>query len=271
MTAAVMSNVSGPGRPSAWPSWAYTAAGVSVALVLWAAGDAAIQNPQFRAGFAPVSAFRALIGIVSSRVIVDQGLPSLARVAGGLGIATGLGVPMGVFIGYFRTLHLLTNTAFQFGRMTSPLAWMPLAIIAFGVGNRPVVVLIAVAAVWPIMISTANGVRNVDLTWIRVAQMLGANRRGVVRHAIIPAALPDMLVGIRISVGVAWIILVPAEMLGVSSGLGYYILDARDRFNYAELMAVILIIGFLGYVSDSILAAIQRRFSWRDAAERVDS
>jgi NitT/TauT family transport system permease protein len=252
------------------PRWSYSLIGVTGAILLWQIADAAIHNLAFRTGFAPINAFRALIGIISSRVIYQQGLPSIARVGGGLGLATAVGIPLGIVVGYFRTLHLITNTVFQFGRMTSPLAWMPLAIIAFGVGDRPVVFLIATAALWPIMLSTANGVRNVELTWIRVVKMLGATRGDVLRYAVIPAVLPDMLIGIRISVGVAWIVLVPAEMLGVSSGLGYYILDARDRFNYSELMAVILIVGFLGFVSDTVLALIQRKLSWRDVAETED-
>ena len=247
----------------------YGAIGVFCSIVIWQIAVQAIDSQEFRAGFAPANTFRALLAFVGSKAFPTHVLPSLGRVAGGLALATAIGIPVGLLIGYFKTLHLLTNSVFQFGRMTSPLAWMPIAIIIFGVGNRPVVFLVAAAALWPILINTANGVRNVDITWIRVVRMLGASRWGVLRRAIIPAVLPDMLVGMRISVGVSWIVLVPAEMLGVSSGLGYYILDARDRFNYSELMALIIVIGFFGYLSDTLLALLQSHFSWRTNEEET--
>jgi NitT/TauT family transport system permease protein len=151
--------------------------------------------------------------------------------------------------------------------MTSPLAWMPIAIIIFGVGNKPIYFLITVAAVWPIIINTAHGVRNVNVIWIKVVRMLGGHDWEVLRRAVIPAIIPDVLTGLRISLGISWIILVPAEMLGVPSGLGYYILDTRDRFNYGEMTAVILVIGFLGFISDTLLRIIQTRFSWRKDME----
>lgn len=245
-------------------SFAYRAMGIGGSLLLWQLAVQLIPSPEFRTGFAPAGTFRALYTFVASKAFLTHVLPSLGRVGAGLAIATAIAIPVGVLIGYFKPLHQITNAVFQFGRMTSPLAWMPIAIIVFGVGNRPVVFLIAAAALWPILINTANGVRNVDITWIRVVRMLGAGRWDVVRRAIIPAVIPDMLVGMRISLGVSWIVLVPAEMLGVPSGLGYYILDARDRFDYSELMALILVVGFLGYLTDTILAAIQRRFSWRE-------
>lgn len=256
--------------PAARRSMTYGVIGVTAAVVLWQLAVQLIESPEFRAGFAPAGALRALVRFIGSGALVAHALPSLSRVGSGLAIATLIGIPVGVLIGYFKPLHQVTNTVFQFARMTSPLAWSPIAIIVFGVGDRPVVFLIAVAALWPILINTANGVRNVDTTWIRVVRMLGATRWGVVRRAIIPAVLPEMLVGIRISLGVSWIVLVPAEFLGVPAGLGYYILDARDRFDYSELMALILVVGFLGYLTDTLLALVQRVFSWRTSEEESD-
>jgi NitT/TauT family transport system permease protein len=256
-------------HPSGWRSAAYQLLGVVLALVLWDLGTRQLSNQQFSEGFSPASTFRALIDFVGSPSFLTHVLPSLTRFGIGLGIAIGVGIPFGILIGYFRTLNLLTNAVFQFGRMTSPLAWMPIAIIVFGIGNRPVCFLIAVAAVWPIMLNTANGVRNVDPIWVRVVRMLGASQWEVLRRAVIPAIVPDMLVGLRISIGISWIILVPAEMLGVPSGLGYYILDTRDRFNYSELVAVVLVVGFLGFLSDTLVRLLQRRFSWREEEESI--
>lgn len=258
----------GGGRPLRWAAIIYPAAGVLLALASWQLfTSAGILGEQFSRGFSPSNTFRELVDFVSGGAFLRHATPSLVRVGIGLSIAVAVGVPLGILVGYFGRLNLLTNTVFQFIRMTSPLAWMPVAVILFGVGTRPVAFLIAVAAVWPITINTAHGVRSVNPIWVRVVRMLGGRQADVLRRAIIPAIVPDMITGLRISIGVSWIILVPAEMLGVSSGLGYYILDTRDRFNYGELMAVILVVGFLGFISDSAVRLVQRHLSWRDEAE----
>jgi NitT/TauT family transport system permease protein len=248
-----------------WRATVYQITGIAAALLMWQFFTSSLfLNEQFSHGFSPINTFRELRYFLTGGSFMHHALPSLYRVAGGLGIAIAVGIPLGILIGYFATLNLVTNTVFQFIRMTSPLAWMPIAIIMFGVGSKPVYFLIAVAAVWPIIISTAHGVRNVSTIWIKVVRMLGGQDWAVLRRAIIPAIVPDVLTGLRISLGVSWIVLVPAEMLGVSAGLGYYLLDTRDRFNYGELTAVILVIGFLGFTSDTIIRFIQREFSWHE-------
>ncbi len=217
--------------------------------------------------FQPRNAFRELIGFFVSGVIYSHILASLERIVLGLALAVAIGVPIGVVIGHYRTAERASSLAFQFIRMISPLSWMPIAIIAFGVGNNPVIFLIAIAAVWPMVINTAHGVSSLDQRWIRAARTLGANEWKLVRMVILPAVVPDMLTGLRLAVGLAWVILVPAEMLGVSDGLGYYILDTRDRFNYGELMAVILIIGVIGYALDQLIRLLRVHVSW-DHGER---
>jgi NitT/TauT family transport system permease protein len=241
---------------------------VLLALALWQLfTSSGVLGEQFSHGFSPANTFRELTRFLTGGAFLRNAGPSLFRVGVGLAIAAAVGIPLGILVGYFGRLNLLTNTVFQFIRMTSPLAWMPVAVILFGVGSRPVYFLIAVAAVWPMVINTAHGVRSVNPVWVRVVRMLGGNQAAILRRAIIPAIVPDMITGLRISIGISWIILVPAEMLGVSSGLGYYILDTRDRFNYGELMAVILVVGFLGFVSDSAVRFVQRRLSWRSDVE----
>ncbi len=252
-----------------WRRLAYQLTGVAVALLLWQFFTSTLfLNEQFSRSFSPGNTFVELFHFVSDGAFTRHAVPSLSRVAVGLVFAIALGIPVGILIGYFSKLNLLTNTVFQFIRMTSPLAWMPIAIIIFGVGNKPVYFLITMAAVWPIIINTAHGVRNVNPLWIKVVRMLGGEHREVLRRAVIPAIIPDMLTGLRISLGISWIILVPAEMLGVSSGLGYYILDTRDRFNYGELIAVILVVGFFGFLSDTLLRLLQQKFSWRKDTEQ---
>jgi NitT/TauT family transport system permease protein len=152
----------------------------------------------------------------------------------------------------------------QLIRMISPLSWMPLAVMAFGVGDQPVIFLLSVATVWPLLLNTAAGVAGVDAPMLLLAKSLCANRFEMIVHVILPSILSHLVTGLRLAVGIAWIVLVPAEMLGVRAGLGYYILDARDRLSYSELMAVILIIGAIGYGLDTLLRLTQRAFTAED-------
>ena len=247
----------------------YPGVGILLALLVWQIFTSPLfLDEQFSKSFSPLNTFRELGRFVLDGAFIRHAIPSLARVGFGLLVAMIIGIPVGILVGFFTKLNLLTNTVFQFIRMTSPLAWMPVAIIIFGVGDKPVYFLIAMAAVWPLIINTAHGVRNVNPIWLKVVRMLGGADWAVLRRAIVPAIVPDILTGLRISLGISWIILVPAEMLGVPSGLGYYILDTRDRFNYGEMTAVILVIGFFGFVSDSIIRLAQGHFSWREKMER---
>jgi len=243
---------------------AFNISGLAVAVGAWWLATQLIPMPeQFAKGFSPASAFKALIQIVQNGELFHNLIPSLKRILVGLGFAFAVGVPVGVAVGYFWVVRSVTSSVFQFLRMISPLAWMPIAIIIFGIGDKPVYFLIAVAAVWPSIINTAQGVRSVDPGWIRVVRVMGGGQVDVLRRAIMPAVIPDIITGVRISVGISWIILVPAEMLGVTSGLGYFILDARDRFEYGELMACILAIGVVGMLLDFILSQLESRLSWR--------
>jgi NitT/TauT family transport system permease protein len=135
---------------------------------------------------------------------------------------------------------------------------MPLALLVFGAGSRSVVFLIVLATLWPIVLSTADGVMRVDPRWLLVGRSLGASRWELLRTIVWPGIRPRVLGGMRLAVGVAWIVLVPAEMLGVDSGLGYAILDARDRLDYGELMAVLLVIGMSGVALDGLARVVLR-------------
>jgi NitT/TauT family transport system permease protein len=161
-----------------------------------------------------------------------------------------VGVPVGLAIGYFSWCNELTYVPFQVLRMISPLSWTPVAIILLGVGSAPVYFLVAIAAVWPIILNTAAGVRAAEPGWLDAARCLGAGDSQLLRFVLIRAALPHIITGLQLATGVAWIVLVPAEMLGVASGLGYMILDFRDVNDYSSIMALILVIGALGLLLD---------------------
>lgn len=233
-------------------------------LVWWLGGWMIEANPRTAAfaGFAPGPAFARLREIVESGEIWSMSLPSLSRVGLGLAWAATVGIPLGIVIGRSRTVQELTNLPFQLLRMISPLAWMPIAVLAFVTWDGAIIFLIGVASIWPILFATAAGVRRIDPGWFKVARNLGADRWRLLIAVVLPATAPDILTGIRLALGVAWIVLVPAEYLGVKSGLGYAINDARDTLDYDRLAAVVLIIGLIGFVLDFLLQGLIRRFSW---------
>lgn len=245
---------------------AYPALGVALLLVLWWFGGYLIaSNPDTEsfAGFGPGSAFVKLWELIQSGQLWNVIHPSLYRIGMGLLWAMCIGVPVGIAIGLFRPVQEVTHIPFQFLRMISPLAWMPIAVLAFASWDSAIVFLILVAAVWPIMFSTAHGVRRIDPLWFTVARNLGAGGVQMLRRMILPAIAQDVFAGIRLAVGVAWIVLVPAEYLGVTSGLGYAINDARDTLEYDLLTAIVIIIGVIGYLLDSLCVSLIKHFSWR--------
>ncbi len=243
----------------------YPAIGISVLLALWWFGGYLIaSNPDTEsfADFAPAPAFAALADLIRSGGLWDTVLPSLYRIGMGLLWAVLIGVPVGVAIGTVGSLREITHVPFQFLRMISPLAWMPIAVLAFASWDNAIIFLITIAAVWPILFSTAHGVRRVDPLWFKVARNLGADSFQMLRRIIMPAIAQDIFAGIRLAVGVAWIVLVPAEYLGVTSGLGYAINDARDTLEYDTLASIVIIIGVIGFFLDGICMSLIKRFSW---------
>lgn len=244
---------------------AYPAAGLGLLLAFWWLGGWVIERNEdisSFAGFAPAPAFAALGSLIESGGVWDIVWPSLYRIGMGLLWAVVLGVPVGVLIGMNAAAREVSHVPFQFLRMISPLAWMPVAVLAFATWDGAIVFLIAVAAVWPVLFSTAQGVRRIDPLWFKVAKNLGAGGVQMLRRIVMPAIGQDIFAGIRMAVGVAWIVLVPAEYLGVTSGLGYAINDARDTLEYDTLAAIVVIIGVIGFLLDGVCVSLIKRFSW---------
>ncbi|MEO8779466.1 MAG: ABC transporter permease [Rhodanobacter sp.] len=209
------------------------------------------------AAMAPVPTFKSLFHLVATNQLTADTLVSLQRVLVSLAAALTLGIPIGIAVGSSRRFDAATGAVFQFLRMISPLSWMPIAVMAFGIGNAPIYFLLTITAIWPIALNTAAGVRQLDARWLLLGRSLGANRRETLRHIIAPGILGHVLTGTRVAIGMIWILLIPCEMLGVSSGLGYFILDTRDRLAYSELMAAILVIGVLGFLLDGAAQALR--------------
>ncbi len=223
------------------------------------------SNAHF-AEFGVIDAFKALPALWNDGTIPDALSTSGYRLGMGLLIAIGIGVPLGILIGRIAWFQKLTNVPFQFMRMISPMSWEPIAVIVFLAWDSAIIFLIAIAAVWPMTFSTAAGLAKVDPNWFKVARNLGANSWHILTKIILPAITFDVLTGIRLALGVAWIVLIPAEFLGVTSGFGYAIQDAREGLNYNNLMAMILVIGAVGYVLDSICLILIKKFAWHKEA-----
>jgi NitT/TauT family transport system permease protein len=244
---------------------ALTLAGVLGLIALWWLGGWLVaHNPRTAsfAGFAPLPALQRLVQMIGSGEAWHMTAPSLWRVGLGLFWSILIGVPLGILISRSRIARDVTNLPFQFLRMISPLAWMPVAVLAFSTWEGAIVFLITIAAVWPVLFSTAAGVRRIDPAWFKVARNLGAGRVHILTAVILPAISQDILTGVRLALGVGWIVLVPAEYLGVKSGLGYAINDARDTLEYDRLAATVLIIGLIGFTLDLGLQKLIQRLSW---------
>lgn len=214
------------------------------------------------ADFAPLSALKALPDLWEDGTIPHALETTGGRLGTGMFLAIAIGVPIGILMGRIRWFQRLTNVPFQFMRMISPLSWEPIAVVVFAGWDQAIIFLIAVASVWPIAFATASGLAKVDPAWFKVARNLGARPWQMVTRIIVPAITFDILTGIRLALGVAWIVVIPAEFLGVTSGFGFAIQDARESLEYASLMGLVLVIGVVGFVLDSICVMLIKRFSW---------
>jgi len=246
-------------------SIAWSALGLGALLLLWwTGGEWVASNPSTSAfaDFAPGPTFETLGGMLERGTVWAPVAASLGRIGWGLGYACLLGIPIGVLIGRVKALQKVTNAPFQLLRMISPLSWMPIAVMAFSTWEGAIVFLIGAASIWPIIFSTSNGISKIDPSWFAVARNLGAVPWQVLTHVILPAAAQDMLTGVRLAMGVAWVVLVPAEYLGVTSGLGYAINDARDTLEYDRLAAIVVVIGICGYLIDSAMRLAIAQVNW---------
>ncbi|MBP0939789.1 taurine ABC transporter permease TauC [Pseudomonas alliivorans] len=184
---------------------------------------------------------------------------SLQRIGLGLGAAILTAIPVGIAIGHNRIAQGILDPLIEFYRPIPPLAYLPLIVIWFGIGEFSKVLLIYLAIFAPIAIATATGVRTVDPARVRAAQSLGATRWQLIRHVILPSALPDILSGIRIGLGVGWSTLVAAELIAATSGLGFMVQSAAQFLVTDVVVLGILVIAIIAFVMELSLRALQRR------------
>jgi NitT/TauT family transport system permease protein len=176
---------------------------------------------------------------------------SLRRVSLGFGAAVVVGVPLGLTLGWYPAVNQVMNPVLQILRPISPIAWIPVAILLFGVGDTTAVFLIFLAAFFPIVVACTSGVANVPSIYRRAGRNFGLTAPQLLARVVFPAALPQMIVGLRIALGIAWLVMVAAEMIAVDSGLGYLVIDARNSGKrYDLVVAAMLMIGIIGLLLD---------------------
>jgi NitT/TauT family transport system permease protein len=184
---------------------------------------------------------------------------SLLRVGTGFLLAVCIAVPLGLWMGWVRGAYNTLNPIFQMLRPISPIAWIPIAILWFGVGDASPIYLIFISSVFPMVVQTTVGVHTIDKRYLRAAENFGVSRATLFTQVVIPAVLPQVLVGMRIGLGVAWLVVVAAEMIALRSGLGYMIMDSRNAGNrYDLVIAGMIIIGVIGLSLDSTMRRLER-------------
>jgi NitT/TauT family transport system permease protein len=191
---------------------------------------------------------------------------SLFRVAAGFIIAVIFAIPLGLWMGWVHGAFVTLNPIFQILRPISPIAWIPIAILWFGVGNASPIYLIFISSVFPMIVQTTAGVHTIEKRYLRAAANFCVTRKKLFMQVVFPATLPQIIVGMRIGVGVAWLVVVAAEMIALRSGLGYMIIDSRNAGNrYDLVIAGMIIIGLIGLALDGIMRLLENMKSvrWR--------
>jgi NitT/TauT family transport system permease protein len=191
-------------------------------------------------------------------------IASLFRVTWGFGLAAILAIPLGLVIGWNRRSEIAFNPLVQVLRPISPLAWIPLAILWFGVGDTSSVFLIFLGCFFPLLLTAINSVRNIPSVYINAGRNFGLSSANLVYRVLYPAVVPQLLIGLRITLGVAWLVVVAAEMIAVDSGLGFLIVDARNAGNrYDLVVAGMVIIGLIGLLLDTAMRSLEKVKSFR--------
>jgi len=207
-----------------------------------------------------------IIGMPPGHLLPKHILYSLYRVALGFAAAVILGIPVGLWMGWSPRLRRVVNPLVELVRPIPPLAWIPIAILWFGIGMKSAAFIIFLGAFFPILLNTVSGVLAINPIYFEAAQTLNARRKDVFFKVLVPGSIPSIFVGMRIGVGIGWMTLVAAEFTGVRTGygLGYMIMTARDIQRPDEILAGMLVIGLIGYLINGGLKACERKFvKWR--------
>jgi len=207
----------------------------------------------------PLQAWQALLEMCGDGTLLTNIGTSMYRFLAGYISSVVAAVFLGLVLGRMPGIFQYVNPAVQLLRPISPTAWMPFIVLLFGIGDVPAVVIIFIAAFFPVLLSTVAAVGNIDSIYLKVSQNFGIRQPALMWKVIFPAAFPQIANGIHLALGTAWIFLVAGEMVGAQSGLGYQIIDARNNVRADILLATILVIGLIGLLLDTALKMLEKR------------
>lgn len=228
-------------------------------LAIWHLVARSVGNPVLLPG--PLEVGQAVVALFGSHELLGNALTSLRRILLGYGLALGVGMVLGILMGLSDTIHDLIDPVIELLRPISGIAWIPLALLIFGVGDQLTVFIIFYGSLFAVIVNTLAGVRGCDPQLIQAARTFGASRWVVLTQVVLPAALPTVLVGARVGMGLAWMSLVAAELVGAPTGLGFAVEWYRELLMTPKVVAVIVVIGVLGYLTDRVLRDIRRRLT----------
>ncbi len=192
-----------------------------------------------------------------------QVLYSLGRVGAGFSLAMLIGIPLGLLLGMSATFRKMWDPLVQILRPVSPLAWLPLGLATFQAANPAAVFTVFITALWPILLNTATGVQQIPKPYIEVGRILRLSRVKMIRKILIPATLPHILSGLRVALGVAWLVIVASEMLTGGIGIGFFVWDEWNNLSLEHIILAIGVIGLVGLILDRLMLAVARRISYQ--------
>jgi NitT/TauT family transport system permease protein len=232
---------------------------IAALLVLW---QLAVNRSSMHLLPGPMEAAGGMVDLVRRGLLLKYVTASLFRVTWGFVAAAVLAIPIGLVIGWFRRFERALNPLIQIFRPISPLAWIPMAILWFGVGDLSAVFLIFISCFFPLLLTAINSVQRVPAVYLNAGRNFGMGPARLIYRVLYPAVLPQLITGLRITLGIAWLVVVAAEMIAVNSGLGFLIVDARNAGNrYDLVVAGMLIIGVIGCLLDLGMRSFQFDYS----------
>ena len=241
--------------------------GPAVIVALWAVVASLHVFPESLFPY-PLDVVRGLIGELQSGRLVTDAIASLFRVSVGFLLSVLVGVPLGLVVGHSVRLREALLPTVNFFRSLSPLAWIPFAILWLGIGDPPAIFLIFMAAVFPIVLSTSAAVANIPSVYFRVGRDLGLDGLDLLRQVTLPAIAPQVITALRVTAGLSWLVVVAAEMLAGTDGLGFAVWDARNGLRIDLLAAAMTVIGLIGVAIDRLLVRLMALPSVRWGYER---
>jgi NitT/TauT family transport system permease protein len=253
-------------EPKKWERFFWPLLAAALLLALWHYSVVITATKIFPS---PLDVKKGIAELMRKKVLWRDIIDSLRRVAIGFGGAAVIGIPLGLALGWYPAANQVVNPVLQILRPISPIAWIPVAIILLGVGDHAATSLIFLGALFPIIVACVDGVSNVPSVFRLAGRNFGLGPFRLLTRVVFPAALPKIIVGLRIALGIAWLVVVAAEMIAVDSGLGYLVIDSRNSGKrYDLVVAAMLIIGLIGLILDTGVRRLEKlksiRWGFRD-------